>query len=154
MNFLNIDVFVRTYNTILATFTLDVSTIIEADHSASFRIIPFIILFGRLSVSSSDGLFGHGVDYVSTFLSKSTYGMPDGYTGGGLFQVWMEFGFISFVLFIIFSIKSTFNKNDYYTLIFWVILVFLNGLNNQVVWLCIVLLFTNKHFFLSKNQSA
>ena len=152
MNLLKIDVFVRTYNTILATFTLDVSNIIEADHSASFRIIPFIILFERLSIDSLDGLFGYGVDYVSTFLSDATYGIPDGYSGGGLLQVWMEYGFITFLLFIIFSIKFTCIKKHYLSFIFWSIIVFLNGFNSQITWLCIVLLFTNKHFFNSVNQ--
>mgnify|MGYP006074172237 CR=1 FL=1 len=147
VNYFEITSFERTYKTVIATLTLDESTIIEADHSASVRIVPFIILGKMISLNSWDGWFGHGIDHVGTFLSDALLGVPEGISGGGMFQVWIEYGFISFVLFVVFSLFTTYRKGDYISIVFWFMLVFLYGVNSQIVWLCIILLFTNKYFF-------
>ena len=143
--------FDRTLNTTIATLTLDETTIIEADHSASVRITPFIILIKMVELSSTNAWFGHGVDYVSTFLSDYMPGVGEGFTGGGLFQLWLEYGFIAFCLFVLFTFKTVFIKGKYLTIVFWFLLVFLYGINNQIVWLCIILLFTNNYFLKIKN---
>jgi len=137
----------RTYKTVMATLTFDEKTIIKADHSASVRIVPFIILAKMVNLNSIDGWFGNGIDYVSSFLSDYLPGVYKGTSGGGLFLLWIEYGFISFVLFIIFSLSSSFKKGDYLSIVFWFLLVFLYGVNSQIVWLCLILLFTNNHFF-------
>jgi hypothetical protein len=146
VNNFNIDFFERTFNTVTATLTLDENTIIEADHSASIRIVPIIVLAKMISLNSIEGWFGHGIDYVSNFLDQYMTGVPEGISGGGLFQLWMEYGFISFALFMLFSFKTIFKRTDYLSVVFWFMLVFLYGINNQMVWLSIVLLFTNKCF--------
>ena len=142
--------FNRTLEIIVATLTLDETTIIKADHSASIRIAPVIILVKMLDLSYINGWFGHGVDYVSTFLSDNIPGVTEGTTGGGLFALFIEYGFISFVLFIIFSFKTVFNRNDYFNILFWFLLVVISGVNNQILWLCLILIFTNQ-YFLEKN---
>jgi len=136
----------RTYKTVMATLTFDKDAIIVADHSASIRIIPFLILAGMVSLNSWDGWFGHGVDHVSTFLSDYMPSVPQGITGGGFLQIWMEYGFISLAMFFIFSLFSSYRKGDFFSMFFWFMLVFLNGVNSQIVWLCLILLFTNKYF--------
>ena len=138
--------FERAAKTISATLTLDEPTIIEADHSASIRIVPILILVKIVTIKTLDGWFGHGTDYVSTFLSDYLPGVSDGISGGGLFQLWIEYGFISFFLFLIFSFKSIFKKLALLNILFWILLVFMYGINNQIVWLCIILLFTNNYF--------
>lgn len=138
--------FDRAYKTVLATLTLNPSVIIEADHSAAFRIVPMIILAQRIGLSTLNDWFGFGIDYVSSFLSSEVPGLPEGWTGGGLFQLWVDFGFISFLLFLIFNFFEVLKKGDYLSYIFWFMLVFIQGINNQIVWLCIVLLFTNIYF--------
>ena len=40
--------FERTFNTVSATITFNEEAIIEADHSASFRIVPIIVLAMRV----------------------------------------------------------------------------------------------------------
>lgn len=151
VNFFEITGFERTYKTAMATLSLDKTTIIQTDHSAALRIVPFIVLSEMVSLISLDGWFGHGVDYVSTFLSDVIPGIVEGTSGGGLLYLWIEFGFISFGLFMVFSLAATFKKNDYLTIVFFALLVLISGLNSQITWLGIILLFTNKHFFL-KNQ--
>jgi hypothetical protein len=104
-----------------------------------------------VTFNSLNGWFGHGVDFTSGFLSEMIPGLPEGASGGGMFQIWIEYGFISFALFVVFSFSTTYRKRDYLSILFWVLLVFLYGINNQIVWLCIVLLFTNKHFLKTEN---
>tara|TARA_B110000503_G_C7171005_1_gene424288 strand:+ start:7408 stop:8625 length:1218 start_codon:yes stop_codon:yes gene_type:complete len=143
---------VRAYNTLIATLSLDTAAIIEADHSASIRIVPFFVLANMVSLNSLDGWFGHGIDYVSSFLSDFLPGVKDGITGGGMFQVWIEYGFICFALFVAFSLYISYKKGDYISIFFWFMLVFLYGVNNQIVWLCLILLFTNNFFFNKMNN--
>jgi hypothetical protein len=147
-NFFEIGGFERVYKTVVASSTLDKNLIIETDHSASTRIVPFIILFEMGSLNSLNGWFGHGVDYVSGFLSDVMPGLKEGTSGGGLLSLWIEYGFISFGLFIIFSLTTTLRKNHYLTLVFWVLVVLLIGVNSQITWLAIILLFTNKYFLI------
>lgn len=147
LNFIDSTSYERSYKTLIATLTLDQATILEADHSASIRILPFLILVKMVSLNSLDGWFGHGVDHVSTFLSDFIPGVNEGLSGGGFFQIWMEYGFISVFLFFIFSFFSSYRKGDFFSIFFWFMLVFLYGVNNQIVWLCLILLFTNKYFF-------
>ncbi|MDB4302837.1 hypothetical protein N9936_00505 [bacterium] len=137
----------RTIKTLIATLTLDEATIMDADHSASIRIVPMIILIKMLDLSSINGWFGHGIDYVGTFLSDFIWGIPEGLTGGGLLALFMEYGFISFSFFVLFSFKTVFRRNDYFNIVFWFLLVVMYGVNNQILWLCLILLFTNNYFF-------
>jgi hypothetical protein len=142
----------RTIKTMTATLTLDEATIIEADHSASIRIVPMIILIKMIDFSSINGWFGHGVDHVSTFLSDFLPGVNKGMSGGGLFQLFWEYGFISFFLFVFFSFKTIFNRNDYFNIAFWFLLVVMYGVNNQILWLCLILISTNNYFFKQTNS--
>lgn len=137
----------RTTKTVVATLTLDEATIIEADHSASFRIVPLIVLAKKMDFATLNFWFGHGVDQVKTFMYLHIPGGGDEVAGGGLLAMAYEFGYISFILFCIFSYKVCFSQKDFlFPFIFWFLLVFMNGINSQIVWLCIILLFTNRHF--------
>lgn len=139
--------FDRTKNVFLATLTLDEEKIIEADHSASIRIVPFLILAKKIEIASWNGLFGNGIDKVGTFLYEFLPGITEGTTSGGILAHWFEYGFITFSLFIIFSFFAIYQTKNFFNIIFWFFLVFLGGINNQITWLCILLLFTNKYFF-------
>jgi hypothetical protein len=139
----------RTFQIFIATLTFDEASIIEADHSGSIRIVPIIILIKLIDLSTMDGWLGHGIDYVSTFLSYSLPGLQDNMSSGGLMVFCMEYGFLLFCVFIFFSIKLTVNKN-YFNFIFWFFLVFMYNINSQIMWLCIILLYTNNYFL--KNR--
>jgi hypothetical protein len=136
----------RAFNVFMATLTLNSEVIIHADHSASQRIVPMIILAHLIDMSTFNGWFGHGIDHVSTFMSELIPGVPDNFSGGGMLQFFMEYGFVSFALFIYFSLSHTYRKGDYVSLLFWFFLVFLYGINGQIVWLTIILLYTNNFF--------
>lgn len=152
ISFFNITVMDRTWNTVLATLTLDPNVIIETDHSASFRIIPFIVLPKIVGLTSIDDWFGYGIDSVGNFLYLYLYGVDKGYTAGGMLQVWIEYGFVSFVLFIIFSLFSMITKSHtYLSIIFWSFLVFMYGINSQIVWMAIIIMHTL--VFLQRNRT-
>ena len=84
----------RAYQTFYATLTFDEASIIEADHSGSIRIVPIIILIKLIDFSTIDSWLGHGIDYVSTFLSYSLPGLQEGMSSGGLMVFCMEYGFL------------------------------------------------------------
>lgn len=142
----------RTKKTFSATLTLDKDQILDADRSAAVRIVPLIVAAEIVELNSLNGWFGNGIDYVSTFMYEEVPGTKEGLSGGGLFQLWLEYGFISFILFVLFSLSSSYRKGDYISIIFWFMLVFLYGINNQIVWLCIFLLYTNKYFSNNINK--
>lgn len=146
INVLGVNEFERAFKVANAIITLDSDTIITADHSGSLRIVPFLILIPMLNISTLNGWFGHGIDYVSTFLSDFIPGVNEGISGGGLLQLWMEYGFICFIIFLFGSIRYLVIQNDRLSIVFWFLLIFLYGVNNQIVWLCFVLLLTNSYF--------
>lgn len=145
----------RTFKFTQAVFTLNEKAIIQADHSGSIRIVPMIICAKMVDMTSVEGWFGHGIDYVSTFMYKLIPGLPKGATGGGgLFQFWLEYGFLSLLLFCIFSLKACIQKNDPVTIIIWILLIFMSGINNQMTWFTIILLSLSKHFTKINSQNA
>lgn len=148
INFFNITAFDRTINVFLATLTLDTTKIIETDPSASVRIVPFIIIAQLVDFVSFNDWFGYGVDYVKSIFSNvvDIGGLPEGWTGGGMFQIWLDFGLLAFIIFVIFSFSATFIKQNILSIVFWFFLVLMYGVNNQIVWITIILLYTIKYF--------
>lgn len=146
VNTMEITSFERTYKVSMATLTLDEDAIYEADHSAAIRILPMIVSVKMINFTSTNGWFGYGIDYLSTILYKLVPGLPEGSSGGGLFQLWIEYGFISFILFVVFSLFITIKKGDYASIVFWFMIIMFNSVNSQIAWLFIVLWFTNKYF--------
>lgn len=136
----------RAYKVFTAALSLDEKTIIQADHSASYRIVPLLICAKKVNLTSVDGWFGHGVDNVQSFLYKLIPGTKKGRGGGGVMALWVEYGFVAFLTFIIFSLSVCYNRKDLLSLLFWLFLVFMYGANNQIVWLCMIILYTNKYF--------
>ncbi|MBU3938887.1 hypothetical protein KJ942_05205 [bacterium] len=154
VNLMEISAFERMFKFLLSVFTLDIQTMITTDHSASIRIVPQIIVATMVDINTLDGWFGHGIDYTSTFLSNIMPGLQEGASGGGMFQVWVEYGFLSFIIFLIFSFFASYKKDEYITIVFWFLLVFMYGVNNQIVWLSITLLYTNKYFESKQIKSS
>ena len=143
--------FQRTKNVILSSLTLNESAILQADHSAAMRIVPIVVAAKKVAFNSFNDWFGYGIDFTTSFISDEVPGIPEGLSGGGMFQIWLEYGFISFALFVAFSLSNIYRKKDYLSFIFWFLLVFVYGVNNQIVWLCIILLYVNRYFLKKTN---
>lgn len=142
----------RTYKTATAVLTLDEKAIIKADHSASARIVPAMICIKRINLFETNAWFGHGIDNVSTFMSKQFPGVKKGYTAGGMAAFIFEYGIIAFLLFLIFSWKACIKRLNPIDMLFYFFMIFVFGVNNQFVWLAILLLYTNKYFLNKQYQ--
>ncbi len=146
ISYLNIDAYERVFKVFFATLTLDVDTILAADHSASLRIIPMIIIGQEIDLSTLNSWFGYGIDYTTTFLSGKIPGVGEGFTGGGLFLFWMDYGLISLFFFLIFSLLYSIKRGDYLNIVWWLLIIPQNGINSQIVWLTLILFYTNIYF--------
>ncbi|ERM88334.1 hypothetical protein [Coprobacter fastidiosus] len=140
-----IDSFMRTYRLAVATFSFDMREMVRADHSGALRIIPAMVCFDQINLASFDGWFGKGIDFISTIMSKSIWGVQQGYTGGGLLLYAVEYGFLPFILITLFSFKICYDtSNKIASIAFWFFSVFLTGINLQITWAVIMLFYTNK----------
>jgi hypothetical protein len=152
LNILGIKQIDRLFETMKAFFSFDISSIISVDHSASIRIVPLITIFTKLDILSINGMFGHGIDSVSSFLFRYLPGAGNNISGGGFFQIWYEYGFLTFFILLIFTLKATNCRNSIINFLFWFLLVFLYGINSQITWLCIILLYTINYFKILNNN--
>jgi hypothetical protein len=135
----------RSFDTILATLTLDEDKIIEADHSAALRIVPIMMSLKLIDLTDSDTWFGHGIDYIKATFYLKFPGVPEGTSGGGMPTFIVEYGLLSFVLFAILSFQMIDFKNGWNALIF-IIIVLAGTMNSQITWAAIIFLSTNKYF--------
>lgn len=148
LSFLELPVFERASKFFTALLTLDPKQIIAADHSGSYRFVPALLIFQKADLTSIDGWFGHGIDYVGSFLYLVMPGTIKGYATGGIMILWLEYGFLSFILLIIFSFLAIYRPKKIMPVVLWFIFLFLgNGINTQIFWIGIILLFTNKYFY-------
>jgi len=129
-----------------AVLLIDYSAVLDADHSGGMRIAPMLVLTSYVELFSAKGLFGHGVDSVSSFLSNYIWGVDEGATGGGLLALWYEYGFIAFLFFVAFTMRATLALKSPANFIVWFLLIFLAGVNNQMVWLAIILFYTLRFY--------
>lgn len=126
----------------IATLTLDYAEVLRADHSGAMRIAPMLVLLDYVEVVSVNGLFGNGIDSVGHFLSRHIWGIHEGATGGGLLALWYEYGLIAFLFFVLFTLKATAALKAPANFVIWFMLIFIAGVNNQMVWLAIILLYS------------
>lgn len=153
VTFLASDVFNRASTFVEAAFTFDYQRLMAADHSGSMRVAPMFVLMDKVELFSFAGLFGHGNDTVSRFMSDYIYGVYEGYTGGGMLLVWHEYGVISFALFVVFSMQASRALSAVPYFVFWLLIVFIAGPNNQIVWLFLMVFASVRHFELSAQRA-
>ncbi len=135
----------RTTDTFFATLTLNENKIIEVDGSASYRIVPTMLVLKNIGLTTFNDWFGHGIDSTDALvrpIMSAAFG--DRVLGGGEFLLWYEYGFISFLLFALFGFFVCYRKGDFLSIIFWFFLVLMYGINQQPPWICMMLLYANK----------
>ena len=132
----------RIFKISLATLTLDYETVLNADHSGAMRIAPMLVLLDETELFSVSGIFGNGVDSVSLLMSDYIWGVAEGTPGGGLLALWYEYGLISFLFFVLFTLYTTSALKSPAGFLIWFLLIFIASVNSQMVWLAIILLHT------------
>ncbi len=130
----------------LAFLTLDYVEVLRADHSGAMRVAPMLVLLDYVEVFSANGFFGNGVDSVGFFLSDYIWGIKEGASGGGLLALWYEYGVIAFSFFVLFTLKATAAVKAPANFLIWFLLIFIAGVNSQMVWLAIILLHSLNYY--------
>jgi len=137
----------RVYRFAQAVIMLNGNAMLEADHSASLRLLPFIVCLERLDLTTVDGWFGHGIDYVSRMMYRQIPGIEEGYASGGYMLIALEYGFIPFLIITCFTFKICYEKEDkLQSILLWLICCFLLGINIQIAWAFIFFSYTNKFY--------
>lgn len=138
-----------------ALASLDPMKIYEADSSASARLAPYLIYFNDIDLFSLDFWLGHGVDYGISHMSLFLLGYVDEerVSGiGGLVNFAYDYGFIAFILFLIYLRKNIFRFKSF-DFILWLFVFTVQGFNISLFWAPIILMYTTKLLALkSKNQ--
>lgn len=140
----------RTIDSSLATITLDEGKIFDADPSAAQRILPSIIGFKSVSLSSEKDFFGHGIDADGRELR-----IPEGnfQSSGGAFSLWYNLGFIVQIAYWIMTFSLCYIKKNKVSIVFWVFCIWIyGGMNNQIIWLTMCLLYTLKYYSMRSNN--
>ncbi|MDE7155322.1 MAG: hypothetical protein K2N79_03445, partial [Muribaculaceae bacterium] len=136
-----------------AFLTGDTSMMIETDWSASARVVPFILCLERINLFSIFGWIGAGSGSTATWMSTIFPNVREGWISGGLANYTLEYGLILGTLFIWFSGVCCFNKNSILSSVgLWIMCVVLVGVNMQIVWLCMLVLFLVKNIKLDRDN--
>ena len=141
---------VRVQKIITATLTLNENLIIRADGSGSYRIVPTIRGAQAVGLTDLYGWFGHGID-ADVYAIKPLPGTDSGHAGS--FYLWYNYGFLVSILFWVFSFSICLIKKDPVSILVWLLCVFAyGGLNNQIIWLTIILLYTYNYLTNGKYE--
>src|SRR5690606_4301674 len=141
----------RPLRVIEAVFSLDPDAVVGADDSASFRIVPAMIILDNVDLFDSDIWVGHGVDYDQVLLYQKMGERLGEKGGGGILTVMLNYGMISFLLFLLLIFKTSFSLKDPFGILIWILFFSLGGLNTQVFW-AIQMFYTANKFFLEKTR--
>lgn len=143
-------VFDRPFAFLQVIISGDIQQIIAVDTSAASRVVPHFIVASNLEIFSINGVFGNGVDYTGNFIHDVMPMLEEGTTGGGMFQIWLEYGLLAFLIFLFYTFLVCNSRHQKLGVFFWFMLIFMYGINSSLVWLTMVLLSTNKYFFKKK----
>jgi hypothetical protein len=136
------DAFVRTWEFLKNLYTFDEDLILMGDSSAAFRILPTMRGFKFVGLSSVNDWFGYGIDADQKLISP-ILSLENG--SAGAFSVWVNYGFITSLFFWIVTFKFCHIKGEFATVLIWILCsVIYGGLNGQIVWLPIFLVYTHK----------
>lgn len=133
----------RTVNFSLATLSLDENEILKADHSAAQRIVPSIIGFKSIGLSSLEDFFGHGVDADSQEL-RAPIGNPN--ASAGAFTLWYNYGFFVQIFFWLLTFYICYDSDNKISILVWGMCIWIyGGINNQIIWLTLSLFYMFKY---------
>lgn len=143
---LDMQAFERFTNFATSVMSLNKEQMILADHSASVRVVPFIISAEKLNIFSLTGIIGNGVDFTESFMSIEFPGVEDGFTGGGLLSFALEFGWPLCLIFLYVTFKQMVINKEPLTFFFWLIFIVISGINTPLLWFSLLFMSTNKYF--------
>lgn len=143
--------FMRAITFTKAFLTFDETEMMSADHSAACRVVPSFIAIKEIDLSTLDGWFGYGVDAEQNLPIMP--GVPT--AGAGAFYLWYNYGFFVALLYWIFTFLICYKRNYLSSILIWFLSVFIvGGINNQIVWLVLILCYTQKHIKIANESNS
>ena len=126
----------------------DSTNMIMADHSASIRIVPFLLCIERINPLTLQGWIGEGGGSTSSWMSDMIPGVPDDFSGGAMACYTLEYGLLVGGLFLYFSLKCCYDKHHKLcTTGLWLMCIVLIGINSQIAWFCMLMLYLDKYYY-------
>ena len=150
LTMINLNALSRLKKSAVAVSSLDIERIIDADHSASYRIVPSLFAFKIIDLETADGWFGKGSDYMKEDLYNQIPGTSENSSIGSMFTFAVDYGIIPFFIFFIFSIRTCVDRKQFLSIVFLFFGVLLNSINSQLLWFVIIFLYTNKNIVKQK----
>lgn len=133
----------RTIDVFQATLTLDENKIIEADNSGAYRVVPYFRGARAIGCTTYEDYFGHGIDADMRDIEPLP-GTTEG--SAGPFVIWYNYGLILQLFYWFLTLKVCYIKRDKISLLIWFFFVFsYGGMNNQIIWLALVLLYSYRY---------
>ena len=141
----------RTVNILVATQSMNEDMIIDADGSGAYRIVPFFRGAMAIGFSTKEDFLGHGIDADM----RDILPLPGTDKGSaGPFVIWYNYGLILQFIYWYITLSVCYIRKDKISLLVWFLCVFTyGGMNNQIVWLAIVLLYSYKYCLKNKERS-
>lgn len=143
LGLLNNTTYERTIKFAITALSFDENSLIKSDPGAASRIAPMIICAKNIDILSVNGIFGHGIDSVTKLMNIY---FPSIHTGGGIFALFYEYGFIPFLLFGLFSFRTIAYKNGFIAFLFWIFCCLNEGFNMQLTWSTLIFFTTINHY--------
>ena len=108
-------------------------SLIAADLSAAYRVVPVFLYFDAVDISTAAFWLGHGPDYASTFIELPAM-EENGFMGGLIPSLLLDYGFLAFIIFIIFAHRSAAGMNLFVFYLMFIVMMTNASLNTQLMW--------------------
>lgn len=136
----------RSSSFIGSVLTVDTDKMINADHSASVRIVPWILCIQHINIFTFRSWVGEGMGTVAQWMSIYMPGVPSDFSGGGSANMLVEQGLIIGLLYLVITFRLCYSKQYKLSSIgLWILCIVTEGINMQMTWLCLLILFLVKY---------
>ena len=144
----------RAITFITSLFTMDTELIIEADHSASLRILPAYFYIISMDIFDVQFWIGKGIDSNISVFQPIIPGVEEGNGVGGLFPShFINYGALSGVFLLITILRFTTIRILSFETIFLGTVFLTSSLNTQTTWITITLFSTTNYFKKMENRT-
>lgn len=151
---INLKSFERIVDLVPAIVNFDYQGVYDIDSSASARISPYLIYISDFSLFDLTIWFGNGIDYSRTQLTSRVVGYDSQDQGvGGVISFMLDYGLISFVLYLLMLKKYTFKSFKSPAFLLWLFLYSIAGINIYIAWIYPIFIYTNNVIYAKYRKS-
>ena len=135
--------FDRAFRFAKAVTTLDEQQVIKADGSGAHRIVQSFRGAKFVSLKNRNDWMGYGVDADQKLVPNFQIGLAG---NGGIFTMWINYGFLVCALWWVLTSSIVYHKDTpFISLLIWFLAVLImGGMNNQIIWLVLIISYCYK----------